>query len=232
MCGAAREIGERDRGELRCAQRARHGELALGGAHACPAAGGSRQRRGFTHQQCGRNDEQPGQSAQRQHRGAPAVIVDQPAREGRYRHRTDRETGRDERHREAAMPGEPPCRRRRQRRIKAAGRNADDHAEQDLELSDGGGLARRDEAEAQERTAREHDRSRSEPVGERSPQERRRAHAQEVEQCGRRDARARPARRRRHRLQEDAERHHRAHAEAGYDDAGADNDPTVKDLHS
>ena len=129
------------------------------------------------------------------------------------------------------MPGEPACRRGGQRCVEAAGRHTDDHAEQDLELTDRAGLARRDETEAKQRAAREHDRSRSEPVGERSPEERGRAHAQEIEQRRGRDARPGPAGRRRHRLQEDAERHHRAHPEAGYDDAGADDDPAVEDLH-
>jgi hypothetical protein len=62
------------------------------------------------------------------------------------------------------MLGEPACRGGGQRCVETAGRNADNHAEQDLELADGAGLARRDEAEAQERAAREHNGSRSEPV--------------------------------------------------------------------
>ena len=231
MGRATREVGERNRGELRRAQRARHGELAVRGAHARRGAGSARQSRRFAHQQRCRNDQQPGESAQCQHRAAPAVIGDQPARERRYRHRADRETGRDEGHCKTAMPAEPACCRGGQRCIEAAGRHTDDHAEQDLELTDRAGLARRCEPEAEQCAAREHDRSRSEPVGERSPEERGRTHVQEIEQRRRRDARPRPAGRRRHRLQKDAERHHRAHPETGYDDARADDDPAVKDLH-
>jgi hypothetical protein len=55
------------------------------------------------------------------------------------------------------MPGEPACRRGGQRCVEAAGRHADDHTKQDLELADCGGLARCDETETQQCAAREHD---------------------------------------------------------------------------
>src|SRR5437870_4258064 len=46
------------------------------------------------------------------------------------------EPRRDERDREAAVPGEPAGGRRRQRRVQAARREPDDHAEVDLELAE------------------------------------------------------------------------------------------------
>ena len=67
------------------------------------------------------------------------------------------------------MPREPACRRGGQWCVETAGRHTDDHAEQDLELTDRAGLARRHEAEAQEGAAREDDRSGSIAIGERPP---------------------------------------------------------------
>ena len=69
------------------------------GTRAVVLSGGARRQRGFTHQQRGRDDEDPGEGPQGQHREAPAVIVDEPACEGRNRHRADCETSRDEGHR-------------------------------------------------------------------------------------------------------------------------------------
>jgi hypothetical protein len=129
------------------------------------------------------------------------------------------------------MPREPAGGRRRHRRVQTARREADDHAEGDLELRKGGRLARHYRAEAEQDAAQEHDGARAEPVGERAPEERTDAHAEEVEEGGRRDVRARPACRRGQGLEEDPEREHRPEPDTGDDDPRADDDPAVEDLH-
>src|SRR5437870_5497827 len=73
--------------------------------------------------------------------------------------------------------------------------------------------------------------ARADPVGERAPEERSDAHAVEVEERGRGDARARPAHRLRHGLEEDPEREHRPEPDAGHDHGGAHDDPAVEELH-
>ena len=69
------------------------------------------------------------------------------------------------------MVDEPAGRGRSQRCVKAASRDADDNTEKQLELADGHCLARRDEAEAQQRAPGEHNCSCPESIGQRSPQE-------------------------------------------------------------
>ena len=76
--------------------------------------------------------------ADHQHRRAPVIGRDQPARERRDRQRRHAHAGRHQRHREAAVVFDPGARRRHHRRIETAGRNADQDAERQLELPQAG----------------------------------------------------------------------------------------------
>ena len=129
------------------------------------------------------------------------------------------------------MPGEPAGGRRRQGRVEAAGGQTDDHAEDDLELHERRSPARRHQAEPEQRAAGEHDGPGAEPVRERAPDEGPDAHAQPVDERGRRDARARPAHCLGHGLQEHGERGHRAESHARHHDPHPDDDPAVEELH-
>ena len=113
---------------------------------------------------------------------------------------------------QAAVSGEPSGRRGRHRRVEAPRRQPDEHPEQELELEQGGGLARRHQAKAEQGAAAEHDRARAQAIRERAPHERAEAHGDPVQQRHRRDGAAAPAHRVGHRLEEDAEREERAHA--------------------
>ena len=226
---AAREVGEGERRELRRAERLRHRELTAGGGDRAHAGG--RQRRRVAHEQRGGDHDEPHEIADDQHGEAPVVAGDEPASERSHHGRADAEPGRDERDGKAAMPREPARRRRGHRCVEAARRQPDQHAEQELELAEGGRPARRHQAETEQRAARQHDRARAEPVGECAPEERARPHAEPVDQRRRRDARAGPAHRLGHRRQEYGERQHRAHADARDDDPHRDDDPAVEELH-
>ena len=190
----------------------------------CQAPRRSRRR---AHQKRGRNQQRPGDDADHQHRGAPIIGRDQPARERRDRQRRHAHAGRYQRNREAAVMFDPGARHRHHRRIEAAGGDPDQHAEQQLELPQAGGLARRDQAGAEQHAARQHDDAGAEPVGQRAPEERGEPHAEEIDRRRRRDAAARPAHRFRNRLQEHRQRQHRAEADAGHQRARADDDPAV-----
>ena len=54
-----------------------------------------------------RQDNAPGDDAERKHGEAPVVRDDQPARERRHQRRAQCQTSRDKRHREASMADEP-----------------------------------------------------------------------------------------------------------------------------
>jgi hypothetical protein len=77
----------------------------------------------------------------------------------------------------------------------------------------------RDEADAEEHAAEQHDDARAEAIGQDAPQEGRSPHAQEIERCGGGNAAARPAGVGGYRLQEDGEREHGADADAGHQHA-------------
>ena len=75
---AACEVGERDRGELRRAQHLRHGVVVSVDSSRClPATGVSLGRRA-AHEQRGGDDDGQGDAADRQHRGAPVIVGDDP----------------------------------------------------------------------------------------------------------------------------------------------------------
>src|SRR5437667_407310 len=82
-----------------------------------------------------------------------------------------------------------------------------------------------------EDAAEEQDGAWAEPIGERAPDERSDAHAEEVEERGGRDPRPGPPGRGGHGLEKDPEREHRPEPDAGHDDAGTDDDPAVEELH-
>ena len=69
---------ERDGGELRRAQRLRHGELVRVRRR---RARGERRRGRSAHEQCHGQDDDPGDAAQHQHGGAPVVAGMISARE-------------------------------------------------------------------------------------------------------------------------------------------------------
>jgi hypothetical protein len=126
----------------------------------------------------------------------------------------------------------PAGRRGHHRRIEAARGDADQPAEQQLKLQQGVGTAGRDQAKAEKRAAQQHDDARSVTVRQHTPDEGSRTHEQKVERRGRRNARAGPARLGRQRLQKDAERKHRSHADAGHQHTRTDNDPPVSLPHA
>ena len=103
MRGAAGEMRQRERDELRRAQRLRHGPLRYparrwrrGSAAAGSAAAGA------PGTQAGISSAQAA-TPMIEHRGAPVVGRDQPARERRDRHRRDAHAGRHQRDRKAAV---------------------------------------------------------------------------------------------------------------------------------
>ena len=64
-------------------------------------------RGSWAKQQRGRQDDGPGDEAEREHGEAPVMGDDQPARERRHQRRAQRQTGRDKGNGEAAMAHEP-----------------------------------------------------------------------------------------------------------------------------
>src|SRR5207245_5888129 len=105
---------------------------------------------------------------------------DEPARDRAHDRRADAEAGRDEGDGETAMPGEPARGRRGQGCVEAAGGEADDHTEDELELDEAGRLARRHQPETEQDTAGQHDGTRAEPAGQRAPDEAAEADAEPV----------------------------------------------------
>ena len=69
-----------------------------------------------------------------QHRAAPVVAGDDPARQRRDEHRAESHARRDQCHGQAAVDGEPTRHRRGHRRIDATHSQPDSDAEQELEL--------------------------------------------------------------------------------------------------
>ena len=139
-CRAACEMRTCQRDELRRAQCLRHRPLRF--RHRGRAAGGRRcglpRRR--AHQEGGRDQQRPGRDPNHQHRGAPVIGRDQPACERRDRQRRHAHAGRHQRYRKAAMVLDPGARHRDHWRIETAGRDPDQHAEEELQLPQGGGL--------------------------------------------------------------------------------------------
>ena len=230
MHGAASEEGRRQHEELRGAQRLsdRHGVPSAGRHRAGSAAGG---RWRAAHQERRRDQQHPGQHRDRELGGTPVIVRQQPAREGRDRHRRDAHAGRDQRDREAAVLLEPAGHGDHHGREDRSGGRADQDAVDDLELDQAGGPAGERQARAQQHGARQHDDLGAETIGECAPEEAADAHVDEHERHGERYAGARPARRFRHRLQEHCERERRAHGDAAQQGAGGDDDPAVLELH-
>ncbi len=226
MRGAAGEMRQRQRDELRRAQRLRHGPFGLrrltgtGGR----VAGGLRRR---AHQEAGRDQQRPGGDADHQHRRAPVIARDQPACGRRDRHRRDAHAGGDQRDCEAAVLVDPRTRERDHWRIEAAGGNPDQHAEDKLKLPQGLRLARRDQADAEQHAAGQHHDARAEAVGQRAPGKGGKSHEEEIQRRRGRDAGTRPSHRFRNRRKEDSERQHGAEANAGHQRTGCDDDPAI-----
>ena len=219
---------QRQRDELRGPQRLPDGPLHFrrvgSAARRCC---GLRRR---THQERRRDQQRPGRDADHQHRRAPVIGRDQPACERRDRQRRHAHAGRHQRHRKAAAMFDPGARHRDHRRIETAGSNPDQHAEEKLELPEAGGLARADQADAEQHRAGQNHDAGAEPVGQCAPEERRESHGEEIDRRRRRDAADRPARIRRNRLQEHGQRQHRAEADTGHQRAGADDDPAIGEI--
>ena len=122
MGGAAGEIRQRQDPEYRRFQRLPHGHVAL--RHACrgsvgggPAIGGGCRAK----QQRSRQNDGPGDEAERKHGEAPVMSDDQPARERRHQSRAQCQTGGDKGNGEAAMAREPTGGGRSQRNIHCTG---------------------------------------------------------------------------------------------------------------
>ena len=150
---------------------------------------------------------------------------------GAYGRRAQAQPGRHQRDGEAAIACEPARGRRRQRRVEAPRGQADQHAEQELELAERGRPARRHQAETEQNATAQDDGARAEPVGERAPQERADAHGEPVEERrGEMPVRDQPI------ASDMGWRKTPSESidpdpDAGDDDAGADDDPAVEDLH-
>ena len=89
-------------------------------------------------------------------------------------------------------------------------------------------LARHDEANTLQKSAKQDDHARAISVVQPAPQKPADTHPEKGEGRGRGNPRVRPAEGIGHRLQKDAKRHHAAHADAAHDDADGDNHPAVK----
>ena len=152
MRRAAGEMRQRQRDELRGFERLRDGPLHF---RCAGSICGSRCRRlwRLSHQKRGRYQKRQCDNADHQHRRAPVIGRDQPARERGDRQRRNAHAGRHQRNREAAVVFDPGARRRHHRRIETAGRNADQDAERQLELPQAGGLARPDQPGAEQQRA-------------------------------------------------------------------------------
>ncbi len=184
MRGAAAEVGERQHPELRRAQRLARRHAGIGGAHRH-----ARRRRHAlalvdhlrraAHQEGRRHEDHPGQDGDHELGGAPVVVGDQPAREGRDRHRRHAHAGRDQRHGKAAMLLEPAGHRRHRRHEHRTGGAAEQQAVDELELEQAGGAAGERDAQPQQDAAAQHDGQWPEAVGQRSPAEGGDAHHQE-----------------------------------------------------
>jgi hypothetical protein len=108
MGSATGEIRQRQDPEYRRFQRLSHRHVSFrdacgGWVGGGPVIGGGRRAK----QQRSRQDDRPGNEAEREHGEAPVMGDDQPARERRHQRRAQRQTGRDKGNGEAAMAREP-----------------------------------------------------------------------------------------------------------------------------
>lgn len=217
---------QRQRDELRRAQRLRHGPFGLRRARSRWHRD-VRSLRRRAHQERGRDQQHPCGDADHEHREAPIIGRDQPACGGGDRQRRNAHAGRHQRDGEAAMLVDPGARKRHHRRIEAAGGDPDQHAEAELELPQALRLACGHQAKPEQQAAGQHHDAGAEAIRQRAPGERRKAHAEEIQRRRGRHPGARPAHRIGDRLQEHGERQHGAEADAGHQRARADDDPAI-----
>jgi len=76
---------------------------------------------------------------------------------------------------------DPGARHRDHRRIEAAGRDPDQHAEEELELPQARGLARADQSNTEQHATGQHHDAGAETVGQRTPEEGGKSHGEEVD---------------------------------------------------
>ena len=197
---------------------------------ASPAFGGrvARGLRRRTHQEAGRDQQRPGGDADHEHRGAPVIGRDQPARGRRDRHRRDAHAGGDQRDREAAVLVDPArsrappsahrsCRRqcRSARRRKAGIATAPAPGSPPTR-------PRPSRTLPASTTMRVPKRSDSAPQAKAANPMKRKSSVAAADTPARR-----PAHRFRNRLQENRQRQHRAEADAGHQRARCDDDPAI-----
>ena len=164
MGGATGEIRQREDPEHGRFQRLpeRHVRPAAAGGEWRLAPGGAALGGGCrAKQQRGRQDNGPGDEAEREHGEAPVMGDDQPARERRHQRRAQRQTGRDKGNGEAAMAHKPTGGGGGQRDIDRAGGEPGGGAVNSQKHRKTLRLARHDEAKALQEPAEQHDHART-----------------------------------------------------------------------
>ena len=156
---------------------------------------------------------------------------DQPPRERRHQRRSERQSGRYQGHGEATIAREPTGGGGGQRDIDRAGGEPNGSAISRQEDRKTLRLARHDEAKTLQQPAEQDDHARTVPVEQPAPKKPTDTHPEKGEGRGSGNPRAGPTEGLGHWLQEDAKRHHAAHADAAYNDADGDNHPAVSQFH-